>query len=162
MLFRSKAKLFTGFGILCAAILIEGFIIINFNNLTLREISSVKTQIVPHALNYIEIRRDIEQIQSWLTDIAATRAAKGYDDGFKEAEQFYEDAESRIEIAIDKHGKAGESKIVAQLEALNISLRGFYEMGVKMAKAYIESGPKAGNPMMGEFDPYSAKLSSSG
>lgn len=155
-----KAKLFTGFGILCAAILIEGFIIINFNNLTLREISSVKTQIVPHALNYIEIRRDIEQIQSWLTDIAATRAAKGYDDGFKEAEQFYEDAESRIKIAIDEHGKAGENKIVAQLEALNISLRGFYEMGVKMAKAYIESGPKAGNPMMGKFDPYSAKLSS--
>jgi hypothetical protein len=54
-----KTKLYAGFGIVCAAIVIQGIFIIYFNKLTIREISATQTEILPHALNYIELRRDI-------------------------------------------------------------------------------------------------------
>ncbi len=154
-----KTKLYAGFGIVCAAIVIQGIFIIYFNKLTIREISATQTEILPHALNYIELRRDIELIQGWLTDISATRGAKGYDDGFAEAKKYFEDAESRIDFAINDHQKFGEQDTVNHLETLRKSLHDFYDMGIRMAKAYITDGPASGNPMMEKFDPYSVQLS---
>lgn len=110
-------------------------------------------------MNFIEIKQDIIQIQQWLTDIAATRAAKGYDDGFDQAEKYYNDAEKRISFTIADHEKLGGKELVDVLEQLHKSLENYYVTGKKMANAYIESGPEKGNPMMEKFDPYAEELS---
>ena len=91
-----KIKLFLGFGMICILFIISGLIISSNNRQTVKALITADTETLPYTLNFIEIKRDIEQIQSWLTDISATRAAKGYDDGFFEAENYYQDAVKRI------------------------------------------------------------------
>ena len=152
-------KILTGFGIVCALFLLLGGIISIFNNRTIDNISAAQDELVPHALNFIEIKRDIEQIQSWLTDIAATRAAEGYDDGFTEAEKHYQAAVKRINWSVTEHQGYGEDEMVAFLNDLKKDLDDYYAMGKKMAQAYIDGGPESGNIMMEEFDPFAEKIS---
>lgn len=155
-----RVKIFAGFGLVCALFVISGVIINGFNNTTINESISAETEILPHALNFIEIKRDIEQIQQWLTDISATRGAEGYDDGYGEAENFYKDAVERIGHAIIEHEKYGEEEMVILLHNMKKSLDDYYEMGKKMAQAYINDGPAQGNPWMEKFDPFAARITS--
>ena len=52
-----------------------------------------------------ELKLNVVQVQQWLTDISATRAAEGFDDGFENAEasanKFYELAEEIKNIDIN-------------------------------------------------------------
>ena len=41
-----------------------------------------------------DIKYNIAQVQQWLTDISATRAAEGYDDGFSEAAKYKKNVET--------------------------------------------------------------------
>jgi methyl-accepting chemotaxis protein len=153
-----RKKLFTGFGIVCFLIIIEGFVINNLNSKTISELTSTGTVILPHMLNYIEVKRDIDLIQGWLTDISATRGAKGYDDGFEKAEEYYQDSLNRIDFAITANRKIGQKQDVETLLNLKKSIEDFYKIGKRMANAYIDNGPVSGNPMMEEFDPFATKL----
>ena len=44
-----------------------------------------------------DLKLYIVQIQQWLTDISATRAAPGYDDGYAEAENYFKLSLSTLE-----------------------------------------------------------------
>jgi methyl-accepting chemotaxis protein len=155
----TKIKLSISFGIVCLLFIVIGGIIYNANKIIVENSNRISEEVMPHAINFMQIQRDIEQIQSWLTDISATRGAAGYDDGYGEAENFYQDAVKRIDHAIVEHKKYGEAEMVAFLEKMKIDLDGYYEMGKKMAQAYIDGGPDQGNPMMEKFDPFAAQLS---
>jgi len=154
-----KLKIFFGFGFVCILFGIVGITTIRFNNKTIDELNTVKIQVLPNTLNFIEIKRDIEQIQQWLTDISATRGAQGYDDGYQEAENFYQDALKRIDDSVVAHKECGEDVVIAALKEMKNSLDDYYTMGKKMAQAYIDAGPEKGNPMMEKFDPFAEKLS---
>lgn len=118
------------------------------------EIQSKET--IPHAMNYINLKINVIQIQQWLTDISATRGAKGYDDGFDEAEKYYKDADALLDQMIaEQHGNT-QKKV--ELEKFKHDLSEYYEIGKKMAKAYISGGPEAGNVWMGKLDPYAEEL----
>lgn len=119
------------------------------------EVQSKET--IPQAMNYINLKIDVIQIQQWLTDISATRGAKGYDDGFKEAENYYQSANALLDqmIAAEKNDSAKKT----QLEQFKHDLAEYYVIGKKMADAYIAGGPDAGNAWMGKVDPYADKLS---
>ena len=153
-----RLKLYLGFGVICIFFVIVGLMINSFNNKTIGELNAAQSEVLPHTLNFIETKRDIEQIQQWLTDISATRAAEGYDDGYAEAENYYEDAVKRIDFAIVEHDKYGETEMVELLKDMKKSLGDYYTIGKKMAQAYIDGGPEKGNPMMEEFDPFAEKL----
>lgn len=94
-----------------------------------------------------DLKLDVVQVQQWLTDISATRAASGLDDGFDKA---------------DKHAQ-NVKKILADLSKINPDLQQaldkigerfdpYYETGKRMAQAYIDGGSDAGNAVMGDFD----------
>jgi len=155
-----RGKLFFAFGISCGLFIVAGLVVNSYNNSTVKELKTAEIEVLPHMLNFSEIKRDIEQVQSWLTDISATRAAEGYDDGYSEAETYYKDAVKRIDFAIVEHGKYGEKEMVTQLKEMKKSLDDYYKIGKAMAQAYIDGGPEMGNPMMEKFDPFAAKLSS--
>ena len=157
---RLRTQMLSGFGLICILFVALSVTISIFNKTTIQDISSAQSEVLPHTLNFMEIKRDIEQIQGWLTDIAATRAAKGYDDGLGEAEKFYQDTVKRIDWAIAEHQKYGEDEMVALLNDLQKILDDYYTMGKKMAQAYIDGGPEKGNPMMEEFDPFAEKICS--
>jgi methyl-accepting chemotaxis protein len=155
-----KIKLFAGFGVICLFFIIAGGVVANYNNKIISDLTSARIEVLPHTIKFIEIKRDIEQIQGWLTDISATRAAEGYDDGYAEAETYYKDAVKSINFEIAEHKKYGEDEMVTLLNDMRKGLDDYYDMGKKMAQAYIDGGPAQGNPMMEKFDPFAEKLSS--
>lgn len=94
-----------------------------------------------------DLKLSIVQVQQWLTDISATRAMGGYDDGFDEAEAQAQNVRTLI----------GELKTLLpedakMLEGIEQSFEPYYAVGVKMANAYIKDGPEGGNKTMPEFD----------
>jgi len=155
-----KLKLVLSFSLVTILFLIVAVIVYTSNQKMIKHSKNINDEVLPHAINFAQIQRDTEQIQSWLTDISATRGAKGYDDGYKEAENFYNDAVKRIDYAIEEHRRYNEPEMVKNLIKMKKDLNGFYEMGKKMAQTYIDSGPIKGNLMMEKFDPFAEKISS--
>lgn len=94
-----------------------------------------------------ELKLSVVQVQQWLTDISATRAAEGFDDGLKEAESYA----GRVRELVDEL-KGMKGADLAKLEEIASSFEAYYETGINMAQAYIDKGPEGGNAMMGEFD----------
>ncbi len=101
----------------------------------------------------MEIKLDVIQVQQWLTDISATRAAEGYDDGFAEAEKFAVLCRKHIKELIELHPDDKDN-----LEGILASFNAFYEKGKWMAGEYIEGGPEKGNEAMAEFDAFAADI----
>ncbi|MCF6331584.1 MAG: hypothetical protein L3I99_08595, partial [Sulfurimonas sp.] len=74
--------------LLWGVVLIIG-IVISINGIaTYLNISSVKdqikekkTEILPNVFSFINLKLNVIQVQQWLTDVSATRAHKGFDDG---------------------------------------------------------------------------------
>lgn len=109
----------------------------------------------PIMITTLEMQRDIVQIQQWLTDISATRGEPGYDDGFDEAANFYSSAQQRLQELAD----LGVDETT--LEKIRVDLADYYDVGVKMANAYINEGTEAGNQYMEIFDPYAVVMEES-
>ena len=106
----------------------------------------------PLMIKSLTLQKDIIQIQQWLTDISATKAKPGFDDGFDEAETFYKDAKNIINELKD-YGI--EDKFINELRT---SLHDYYKVGIDMANAYIEKGTDEGNTYMERFDPFSENI----
>ncbi len=106
----------------------------------------------PKVIKILELSNDIIQIQQWLTDISATKAMPGFDDGFDEANKYYDDANS----IIDELAKKEENP--EKFKNLKKELDDYYNVGIEMANTYIQEGTDAGNLFMGEFDPFAEKL----
>jgi methyl-accepting chemotaxis protein len=119
-------------------------------------IKVVEGEVVPATMSLLELQLCVVQIQQWLTDISATKAAVGYDDGFKEAERYYLRANEILDQLIKEHENESEfhQKLVKNKEAL----ASYYEMGKRMANAYINEGTEAGNRIMDQFDKVAEKL----
>lgn len=102
------------------------------------------------------LRLHVVQIQQWLTDISATRAAEGFDDGFTEAQSHFEQASeslSRLTSLLPQQKR--------DFDNLRQRLNSFHSTGVKMAQLYIDKGPEGGNAFMGTFDEASENLQNS-
>lgn len=123
-----------------------------------QETLNIEEEILPSAFNFLDLKLDVIQIQQWLTDVSATRAAEGFDDGFGEAEKYYNDAIKRVDSAIGRHEKYQDADMVAELKDFKKNLEAYYQVGIKMANAYIQGGPETGNQVMGELDPFAEKL----
>lgn len=94
-----------------------------------------------------ELKLSVVQVQQWLTDISATRAAEGFDDGLDEAAVYAGKVRTLIE-EIRQLGCAEDTELNDILSSFEI----YYTTGVEMAHTYIEEGPAGGNAMMEEFD----------
>ncbi len=102
-----------------------------------------------------DLKLDVVQVQQWLTDISATRGAKGFDDGFDNAEKYAKDVEVIINDLKEKNPES-----VKELDSIQKSFEPYYENGKKMAQAYIDGGPEKGNLSMEEFDTTAEKINS--
>src|SRR3989339_494046 len=142
-----RHKILTGFGSIALLIIIQ--VIINLIMLDGNQRLTKNAGEKGYAGKAIvgDIHMDVVQVHQWLTDISATRGAKGYDDGFREAEKyaqkFHEDVKKLMVIYPDKK---------EYVTALKDSFDRFYEKGKWMANEYIKGGPDSGNLAMNEFD----------
>ncbi|WP_368030828.1 hypothetical protein [Arcobacter sp. s6] len=137
---------------------------INFA-ITSISLSSIETKIkqkerntLPTALNFLELQKDVIQVQQWLTDVSATRAYEGFDDGFDIAKEYFNAGNTLLDNMISSHKSKNEEKLVKDLEDFKEDFKNFYNIGFKMANKYVEFGPEEGNKLMLELDPYAEKL----
>jgi len=100
------------------------------------------------------LRYAIVQIQKHLQGMGATRAQDGLDSGWKHAEEYATQARSLFsEIAhLDDSDASAYRALLADFD-------NYYDLGRRMARAYVEQGPSAGNRMMPEFDSTAERIS---
>ena len=148
--------------IVATAITLITTINIGMNYMNLSSVSKkVLTQekdILPVSFALLDLQKNVIQVQQWLTDISATRAAPGYDDGFTEAKVFFDKGNKNIDTLIALNKKFNHNKKISDLEVFKKDFKAFYEIGIKMANAYIQSGPSEGNKMMEKLDPFAERL----
>lgn len=120
------------------------FTFTNNNSKLIKEMANTHFRTVVKA---DELKFNVVQVQQWLTDISATRAAKGFDDGFDKAQEYASNVEKIITEL-----KALNPSYTKELESIEESFKPYYETGIKMAQAYIDGGPTKGNLYMEDFD----------
>ena len=100
----SIRKALIGFSITVMS-LISLSIFLNYQQLKVADemVIEKKEEILPHAFNFLYLKLDIIQVQQWLTDISATKAKEGFDDGFQEAKKYYEDGNRILDHLIKEH-----------------------------------------------------------
>ena len=104
-----------------------------------------------------DMARDVVQVQQFLSDVSATRAQDGLDDGFDKAQES-KDLFFKALSDYEQRLGAGAPDRREQLVEIRQSFDRYYAAGVDMARAYVERGPASGNPMMAAFDEASEAL----
>ena len=127
-------------------------------NTLVKQLENKEHDVLPHAIAFLNLKLNVVQIQQWLTDISATRAAEGFDDGFGEAEAYFKKSNNILNQLIREYAAYDKPGMVSDLEDFKKDLAGLYTVGTDMANAYIDGGPAEGNKLMLVLDPYTAKL----
>ena len=148
------------FGFALPILLIIGFTWWLSNQLTEVKggITTISEDGVKYAMLAARVDKNVVQIQQFLSDVSATRGKDGLDDGFQKAKENF-DALSASLNEFEKHfGQTGEKESVQRIQAIRQGATKYFEVGQEMAKAYVASGPEAGNKLMGSFDAASEDL----
>jgi methyl-accepting chemotaxis protein len=100
----------------------------------------------------LNIKLNVVQVQQFLTDVSATRALDGLDDGFAKAQEFADAFKLDLASARQIATNINRPSMLEALKNVETAFGPFYENGQKMAHAYIDGGPAAGNAFMPTFD----------
>ncbi len=150
-----RNKMLMAFGLVCLVLFIQMLINGFMNRQIVKSVNYAKDVGYQGNELAMEIKLDVVQVQQWLTDISATRAAEGYDDGFKEAERY-----ARLFKTHTEELKDVDPDFKREIEGLQDSFADFYTKGKWMAGEFIKGGPEMGNKAMAEFDAFSEDLGS--
>ncbi|HYH36783.1 MAG TPA: methyl-accepting chemotaxis protein [Azospirillum sp.] len=123
-----------------------------------RAAEEVLTRVVPLAQGVLDLRYDVAQVQQWLTDVSATRGLDGLDDGPEKAEEFARKFAEDLALALAHAEALNLPEVRAELIAARERFAPYYQAGQRMANAFIEGGPQAGNTLMGDFDATAEEL----
>lgn len=105
-----------------------------------------------------QVKLHTVQIQQFLTDVSATRAQDGLDDGYNEAESHFQSLQIEIQ-AIQKFAKEDNDELLyKEFDEIKNASETFYSVGKRMASEYVKDGPAGGNKIMAEFDSASIAL----
>jgi len=149
-----KARILLGFlAIISLMTVISASSLINLSN-TERDLIEINNNLLPNALLMGQMARDIVLVHQFLSDVSASHSPAGYGDAEKSAQDF---KQGLLQFREHIMGNSGKLKEVDRLEA-NFDL--FYQDGKRMALAYTNEGPEAGNAVMQDLDHESYKLSS--
>jgi len=158
MRFTIGKKLGLGFFVVCACLIAIVLVNRHFSNRFKTQANLAREETAVFALKAKDMQFHAVQVQQWLTDISATQAKKGFDDGFDEAQAHAGDFKQLLNDFREMYTREGNQDALARIDEIGTSFDGYYEMGKKMAAAYIQGGPDAGNPLMEQFDPYAEQI----
>ncbi len=148
-----RNKMLAAFGGVVILLVIQLFLNLGQMNKSIKTLKLGQDKGYTGALLAKEIKYNVVQVQQWLTDISATRAAKGFDDGFDEAENHAGEFRKNIKKLTAIHPDDRED-----INELSKSFEKFYEKGKWMANEYIKGGPDLGNRAMEQFDVYAEDI----
>jgi len=123
-----------------------------------KQVKQVKDEYAVYTAIAKQMQLDVVQVQQWLSDISATRAAEGFDDGFDEAGKCYDSFFIGVNKFEELFVKNSNREGIEKIKQLKNSMEGYYRAGKQMANGYIEGGPVVGNKMMGGFDDAAVQL----
>ncbi|MCE7026834.1 methyl-accepting chemotaxis protein [Jiella avicenniae] len=104
------------------------------------------------------IQLDVVQVQQFLTDVSATRGLDGLADGFDLAREHADSFVVNLAAARDLARRLGADETLSTLDELEAAFPPFYDLGQRMARAYVAEGPAGGNRLMGDFDATAQRL----
>ncbi len=162
-----RMKVTLGIALILAFILAGSgvtFFTVRHERAGLNDVASAAETVTGPSMALLRAAKDIEidvvQVQQFLSDVSATRAQDGLDDGFKDAQRFAD--KLRMDVAAAAAAAAADAMhrmdVVERLGRLKAAFAPYYEHGQRMAQAYVDRGPAAGNKMMPQFDEESDKL----
>ncbi len=146
-----NARLLLGFGaLMLMMILLIGMALQQFSN-SRTGMTQLRDVVSPEAWAAEKMALDIIQVQQFLTDVSATQDPEGYQD----AEAFAVDFKKTIKQFRENKLSATQE---TELTAIEQAFDEFYQLGKRMAAAYISGGTQAGNVLMEDFDKTSLVL----
>lgn len=101
------------------------------------------SQGIETAVKADQLKLSVIQVQQYLKDVSATRDKEGFQEAENWAQQFDQTVN---ELNSQNPSHANEFK------ELKTSFDSYYNVGKKMAQAYLDGGPDAGNKIMADFD----------
>lgn len=148
-----RARVLIGYCVVALLFGIVGIILLVAINEQANDIAVMRDHELQTALLAEELKLSVVQVQQWLTDISATRAAEGFDDGFEMAEEYAQQFRAALSALAELNPE--DARFFRELEE---SFEVYYAVGRRMAAAYIAEGPEGGNVMMAEFDVFATDL----
>jgi len=118
----------------------------------------VKEESVVYAMLAKDMEKDVVQVQQYISDISATRGQDGLGDGLEMAQKSRDSFIEKADKFQQMFSAENDQKRLSEINDLISRFGVYYEIGKKMAHAYIEGGPASGNKQMGEFDQASEAL----
>ncbi len=146
-----NTRLLMGFGTLMVMmVFLIGIALDRFSSIgnEMRELRDVNS---PQAWAAEKMAFDIVQTQQFLTDVSVTHSP----DGYQEAEMFANSFKNTIR---QFRNNQLTSQQLSELGAIEQAYDEFYQLGLRMAAAYISEGTQAGNILMEKFDKSSLTL----
>lgn len=144
-----KRKIIAGFfGLLIPVYIINAYFLYQSTQ-NLNKAVYLKEKSLPNYILLGDLKSSVGEVTNWLTNVAATRSAKGYKQGYGNAEKSFKAAKSSLTKLIDNY-KALNKKTTT-LDKIAGQIDTFYEVGKEMAYAYKDGGTDAGNEMMNVF-----------
>ncbi|MDV7105601.1 methyl-accepting chemotaxis protein [Vibrio sp. TH_r3] len=149
-----KAKMYLALVCLLAGIIIQSSFMTYQSN-RIHQISiNVGEKVEPIVFKNYQLKIAVIQIQQWLTDISATRALDGLNDGIDVAQENYTLAQGLLAelTELDQDNAHFYQDMLPTLQH-------YFNTGKMMAEAYIAEGPAGGNKLMAQFDTAAADIS---
>jgi len=160
-----KSKLIITLALLL--VVITGSSLLTYTRLVAKspQFATMENQVIEVSSAYVPLLSTVKQVtyhavqvQQWLTDISATRALDGLNDGIEVAQEHAGYFKIEIEKARTLAQGLQLTGIVALLDQAEAEFASFHEAGVRLAKAYIAEGPAGGNKLMEGFDAKAASI----
>jgi len=148
-----RSKIFLSFGIIFLLLFLLGI----FQHVQSEEQSKKLDKIEHTTLQAVlaadELRLSVVQVQQFLSDISATQAKDGLDDGFDEADRYKENFHQYMKKLKSLHPNDKQ-----ELEKIDDAFDSYYNVGTDMANAYVNKGVEEGNALMLSFDKESLRI----
>jgi methyl-accepting chemotaxis protein len=116
--------------------------------------SQVRTESLPYALLAEEMAFDVVQVQQFLTDVGATREP----DAYAEAEAAAANFRKALERFREMFRRENDATALQAMDKMEKDFDSFYQLGRRMAEAYVAEGTEGGNLLMRDFDKASEVL----
>ncbi|MEL7641488.1 MAG: methyl-accepting chemotaxis protein [Solidesulfovibrio sp.] len=148
MQFTLSTRLTLGFGLVLAA-MATGTLVLTASLGNVRERAArVHETSLPLADAAARMQFSAVNVQQFLTDVSAT----GEEDGFGEAAEAAKDFRRDADRFRDAARRSADAAMRGEIEDIAKDFEAMYEVGQRMAKAYIKDGREAGNAIMEDFD----------
>ena len=140
--------------VLCIIGLVQSVVVFSKNATIIEQTDEIGSVSVPILNKAHQLKLSVVQVQQWLTDISATRALDGLNDGFDEANNNAQIFKALIQelTELDAENADRYQNMLPVFDA-------YFNVGNKMAQSYIDEGPAGGNKMMAKFDEVAAAMS---